>query len=54
MPFTRRNNRTIQRDIMIILPAIDIKDGRCVRITQARMDAESVYSNDPTEVAKRW
>lgn len=39
---------------MIILPAIDIKDGRCVRLTQGRMDAETVYSNDPTEVAKRW
>lgn len=39
---------------MIILPAIDIKDGRCVRLTQGRMDAETVYSNDPTEVATRW
>lgn len=39
---------------MIILPAIDIKDGRCVRLTQGRMDAETVYSNDPREVAKKW
>ncbi len=39
---------------MIILPAIDIKDGRCVRLTQGRMDAETVYSNDPTEVARKW
>lgn len=39
---------------MYILPAIDIKDGRCVRLTQGRMDAETVYSNDPAEVAKRW
>ncbi len=39
---------------MIILPAIDIKDGRCVRLTQGRMDAETVYSNDPAEVARKW
>lgn len=39
---------------MIIIPAIDIKDGRCVRLTQGRMDAEIVYSNDPSEVAIRW
>lgn len=39
---------------MIIIPAIDIKDKRCVRLTQGRMDAETVYSNDPAEVALRW
>lgn len=39
---------------MIIIPAIDIKDGRCVRLTQGRMDEETVYSNDPAEVALRW
>lgn len=39
---------------MIIIPAIDIKDGRCVRLTQGRMDAETVYSDDPSEVARRW
>ncbi len=39
---------------MIIIPAIDIKDGRCVRLTQGRMDEETVYSNDPAEVAMRW
>lgn len=39
---------------MIIFPAIDIKGGRCVRLTQGRMDAETVYSNEPWEVAKKW
>lgn len=39
---------------MIIIPAIDIKDKRCVRLTQGRMDAETVYSHDPCEVALRW
>ena len=39
---------------MIIFPAIDIKGGRCVRLTQGRMDAETVYSNEPWEVARKW
>ncbi|MCP3677928.1 MAG: 1-(5-phosphoribosyl)-5-[(5-phosphoribosylamino)methylideneamino]imidazole-4-carboxamide isomerase [Deltaproteobacteria bacterium] len=39
---------------MIVIPAIDIKDGRCVRLKQGRMDDETVYSDDPVEVAFRW
>lgn len=39
---------------MLIIPAIDIKGGACVRLTQGRMDAETVYSIDPIEVARRW
>ena len=39
---------------MIVIPAIDLKDGKCVRLTQGRMDEETVYSDDPVEVAKRW
>lgn len=39
---------------MLIIPAIDIKSGKCVRLTQGRMDAETVYSIDPVEIAKRW
>ncbi len=39
---------------MIIIPAVDIKGGRCVRLEQGRMDAETVYSEDPVEVASRW
>ncbi|MFQ5736378.1 MAG: 1-(5-phosphoribosyl)-5-[(5-phosphoribosylamino)methylideneamino]imidazole-4-carboxamide isomerase [Thermodesulfobacteriota bacterium] len=39
---------------MIIIPAIDIKDGRCVRLTQGKMDRETVYYDDPAEVARRW
>ncbi len=39
---------------MLIIPAIDIKGGACVRLTQGRMDAETVYSTDPVEVARRW
>lgn len=39
---------------MVIIPAIDIKDGRCVRLQQGRAGTESVYSDDPVAVARRW
>ncbi|MDX1518636.1 MAG: 1-(5-phosphoribosyl)-5-[(5-phosphoribosylamino)methylideneamino]imidazole-4-carboxamide isomerase [Gammaproteobacteria bacterium] len=39
---------------MLIIPAIDIKDGKCVRLRQGQMDDETVYCMDPLEVAKRW
>jgi phosphoribosylformimino-5-aminoimidazole carboxamide ribotide isomerase len=37
-----------------IIPAIDMKEGRCVRLLQGRFDQETVYSNDPVEVARKW
>jgi len=39
---------------VLIIPAIDIKDGRCVRLSQGRMDAVTVYHDDPVEVARKW
>src|SRR5271155_3667818 len=36
---------------MTIYPAIDIRGGRCVRLTQGRADAETVYAEDPAQVA---
>ena len=39
---------------MLIIPAIDIKDGRCVRLRQGRMEDETVFSDFPHDVAKRW
>ncbi len=39
---------------MIIYPAIDIKGGRCVRLTQGRADAETVYAEDPALVAEQF
>lgn len=39
---------------MIIIPAVDIKNGKCVRLFQGRMDAETVFSDDPAAMAKRW
>lgn len=38
---------------MIIYPAIDIKDGRCVRLLQGRFEDETVFGN-PMEMAKKW
>jgi len=39
---------------VIVIPAIDLKDGRCVRLRQGRMQDETVYSQEPAEVARRW
>lgn len=39
---------------MILIPAIDIKDGRCVRLKQGRMDDSTVFSDNPVEMADRW
>ncbi len=39
---------------MLLIPAIDLKDGRCVRLRQGRMDDETVFSDDPVEMAGRW
>lgn len=39
---------------MLIIPAIDLKNGKCVRLRQGRMDAETVYADDPVRVARRW
>ncbi|OOG22989.1 1-(5-phosphoribosyl)-5-[(5-phosphoribosylamino)methylideneamino]imidazole-4-carboxamide isomerase [Thioalkalivibrio denitrificans] len=39
---------------MLVIPAIDLKDGKCVRLRQGRMDDATVFSDDPVEVAGRW
>lgn len=39
---------------MMIIPAVDIKDGRCVRLQQGEMDRETVFSNNPALMAQRW
>ena len=39
---------------MLLIPAIDLKGGQCVRLRQGRMDEETVYSNDPLAMATRW
>lgn len=39
---------------MLLIPAIDLKGGRCVRLRQGRMEEETVYSDDPLAIAARW
>lgn len=39
---------------MIVIPAIDLRDGRCVRLVQGEISSEIVYSDEPVEVAKMW
>jgi phosphoribosylformimino-5-aminoimidazole carboxamide ribotide isomerase len=39
---------------LIVIPAVDLKDGKCVRLSQGRMDQESVYSENPVQMAKHW
>ena len=39
---------------MVVIPAIDVKDGRCVRLRQGEMTAETVYSDDIPSMARRW
>lgn len=39
---------------MLIIPAIDLKDGACVRLRQGRMDDSTVFSDDPVSMAAKW
>ncbi len=39
---------------MIIFPAIDIRNGKCVRLTEGRFDQETIYSDHPVNMALRW
>ncbi|MGM9571113.1 MAG: 1-(5-phosphoribosyl)-5-[(5-phosphoribosylamino)methylideneamino]imidazole-4-carboxamide isomerase [bacterium] len=39
---------------MIILPAIDLRNGKCVRLLQGRLEDETVFADDPVEMARRW
>lgn len=39
---------------MMVIPAIDLKEGRCVRLRQGDMNQETAYSQDPAAVARQW
>lgn len=39
---------------MIIYPALDVKEGRCVRLLQGNFEKETIYSENPMEVAMKW
>src|SRR5262249_57581703 len=45
------NSRTA---IVLLLPAIDLRGGRCVRLRQGDYDQETVFGDDPPAVARRW
>ena len=39
---------------MLIIPAIDLKDGKCVRLKQGRMDEATIFSENPSEMSRQW
>jgi len=39
---------------MIVIPAVDLRGGRCVRLREGRADAETVFSDDPVAMARCW
>lgn len=39
---------------MLLIPAIDLKDGKCVRLRQGNMEDETIFSDDPLAMAARW
>ena len=39
---------------MIVIPAVDLRGGRCVRLREGRADAGTVFSDDPVAMAERW
>ena len=39
---------------MELIPAIDLKEGKCVRLRQGRMEDETIFSDNPLEMAERW
>ena len=39
---------------MIVIPAIDLQGGRCVRLVEGRVDSATVFGDDPVAMARRW
>jgi len=39
---------------MLVIPAIDIKSGKCVRLKEGKMDQETIFSEDPLDMAMQW
>jgi phosphoribosylformimino-5-aminoimidazole carboxamide ribotide isomerase len=39
---------------MLLIPAIDLKDGQCVRLRQGRMEDTTIFANNPVDMAQRW
>ena len=51
---TKHQTQKTKYQTMLIIPAVDIKKGKCVRLLQGRMDDETVYSDDPHAMATKW
>ena len=39
---------------MLVIPAIDLKDGKCVRLKEGKMEEETIVSEDPIATANAW
>jgi len=39
---------------VLVIPAIDLSEGKCVRLKRGDMNEKTVFSDDPAEVARRW
>lgn len=39
---------------MLIIPAIDLREGKCVRLVEGKLDRETIYSEDPVAMAAHW
>src|SRR5579871_6128913 len=50
-PFTRQNDTSL---LMQILPAIDLRNGKCVRLKQGDYSQETIFGEDPGQMAARW
>src|SRR5947209_11275713 len=46
--------RSKQSRTMLLIPAIDLKDGHCVRLKQGDMDQSTTFSEDPAAMARKW
>ena len=44
----------VKESAVIVIPAVDLREGRCVRLREGRADAETVFSDDPVAMAERW
>ena len=47
-------SRAVTEEFMVVIPAIDLKNGRCVRLTEGREASAKVYEGDPLEVARAY
>ena len=39
---------------MLVIPAIDLRNGKCVRLVEGKLEHETIYSDDPAEMARKW